>query len=99
MSNHGAWRYTDPITSELAALSINTATLRWAILRVLIASPCPVNGWELSYILDMPTITVVPRLCGLRDNGYIVQQGTRPGPTVRAQIAYVITGLGRQVAQ
>src|SRR5262245_4241701 len=93
----GSWRSTDPVTSEEAARSIDASSIKFLILKELHEAGSPLNGWELSLLLEMPTITVVPRLCPMREDGWIVQMGERPGPTNRAQIAYVITMLGRAV--
>lgn len=92
----GAWRDTDPATSEDAARSIDTTTIKLAILQAL-KEQAPRNGWELSLALEMATISVVPRLAPMREDGWIVQLGTRPGPTGRAQIAYALTDLGIKV--
>ena len=95
----GAWRYTDPPTSEDAARSIDASTIKYAIMVVLRDRNTPLNGWEISRILGMQTISVVPRFKSMRDDGWIVQLGTRPGPGLhpRQQIAYVLTAFGHKL--
>jgi hypothetical protein len=97
MGEIGSWRDSDPSTSEEAARSIDATSIKYLILKELHETGSPLNGWELSVLLEMPTITVVPRLCPMRQGGWIMQQGERPGPTNRAQIAYVITEVGRKI--
>lgn len=95
MSDNGGSRRDDPKTSKDAAKSIMTARVRLGVLRTLYKSRTPLNGWELSVLMHSPTITVVPRLCGLRRAHLIIQQGTRAGPSGRQQIAYVLTAAAR----
>ena len=90
----GSWRSTDPSTSEEAARVVDATGIKHAILDELRRATTPLNGWELSVLLKMPTISVVPRLCPMRTAGWIVQAGERPGPTGRAQIAYMIAPPG-----
>jgi predicted transcriptional regulator len=90
----GSSRRFDPTTSKKAARSVDTSGIKYTILLWLRRKPNPLNGWELSKLMEMPTITVVPRLAPLRRGGFIIQDGTRPGPSGRSQIAYVITSKG-----
>ena len=92
----GAWRKDDPETSEEAARSIDTSTIKIGILQAL-HEQAPLNGWEMSLKLELPTISVVPRLKPMRTDGWITLLGTRPGPSGRAQNAYVISDLGEKV--
>ena len=96
MSDIGGWRGTDPPTSEEAAKSISTVTVKATVL-LWLGQRSPLNGWELSVLMKLPTITVVPRLAPLRRAGLIVQAGTRPGPSGRQQIAYVLTEAGAKL--
>ena len=96
MSDIGGWRGTDPPTSEDAARSLSTVTIKATVL-LWLAHQSPLNGWELAVRMKLPTITVVPRLAPLRRAGLIVQQGTRPGPSGRSQIAYVLTEVGAKL--
>jgi predicted ArsR family transcriptional regulator len=95
MTDDGAFRNNDPSTSRAAARSINAALIRRRIMALLAAQTSPLNGFEISAALGLPTITVVPRLAPLRREGLIATAGTRPGPSGREQIAYVATTLGR----
>ena len=93
----GAWRWTDPATSEESAMTVNAGASEYAVLRVLaIADQRPMNGWEISEVLGWTTISVVPRLAPLRRKGMIEQRGLKPGPPPKrkSQIAYVITARG-----
>jgi DNA-binding MarR family transcriptional regulator len=94
-TDQGEFRWTDPETSKAAAKSISISRLQMIVLRHLAAlGGLPQNGWEMSRDLKMQTITVVPRLAPLRRHGLIAQVGTRPGPSNRSQIAYIITQRG-----
>jgi hypothetical protein len=87
----GAFRWHDPRTSRDAAKSINVTRLKLQIMLYLRRVDQPRNGWEISVGLGLPTITVVPRLCGLRRDELITVAGTRPGPSMRSQIAYILS--------
>ena len=89
----GAWRKDDPETSEEAARSIDTSTIKIGILQAL-REQAPLNGWEMSLKLELPTISVCR---SDRTDGWITLLGTRPGPSGRAQNAYVISDLGEKV--
>jgi DNA-binding MarR family transcriptional regulator len=93
--DEGGYRWSDPETSKEAARSFRVGPIMFAILETLARMPQPRNGWELSQMLQMPTITVVPRLAPLRRHGLIELVGTRPGPSNRSQGAYIITAKGR----
>lgn len=95
--DEGEFRWTDPETSKEAARTIKVSRIMRLILEYLAPLRDPRNGWEMSQALDMQTITVVPRLAPMRRLGFIAEFGTRPGPSNRSQIAYLITGKGRQV--
>jgi hypothetical protein len=97
MSDYAPARDTDPQTSHMAAKTIKTRGIMWMILQYLSHLDEPRNGWEMSVALDLPTITVVPRLAPLRRQHAIRYEGPyRPGPSNRSQGAYVVTqkGLG-----
>jgi hypothetical protein len=95
--DQGAFRWDDPDTSKKAARSIKVGRIMRLILRYIEPQREPRNGWEMSKALDLPTITVVPRLAPMRRNGLIKVMGTRPGPSNRGQVAYVITEMGKRV--
>lgn len=99
MSDDGGYRKNDPWTSKRGARSIKARSIIRSILRALDKSRTPLNGWELSTALNMPTITVVPRLAPMRRDGWITLAGDRPGPPPKfvAQLAYVISDLGRDI--
>jgi len=93
----GGFRRVDPDTSRAAARSISATYLEYVVLRALyFQKGLPQNGWELSLLCGMTTISTVPRIAPLRRKGYIEQRGYRPGPSInpRAQRAYVCTPRG-----
>jgi hypothetical protein len=93
--DQGSFRFDDPATSVAAARSIKVGRIMRMIMTYLYQVKQPRNGWEMSEALELPTITVVPRLCPMRDDhGFIAVCGTRPGPSGRAQLAYVLTAKG-----
>jgi len=95
----GAARSGDPETSKLAARSIKTAGIMWQILQYLLRTREPRNGWEIAVAIGMENTkdTAVPRLAPLRRQGAIQIAGVRPGPSNRAQVAYLITDKGRAI--
>jgi hypothetical protein len=98
----GAFRWSDPETSKKAARAIKVGPIMRRILKYLSALQQPRNGWEMAKALDLPTITVVPRLAPMRRSGLIkLMDETRPGPPPKfcGQQAYEITDLGRQVIE
>jgi DNA-binding MarR family transcriptional regulator len=95
--DQGAFRWTDPSTSRAAARSIKISRIMRMILEYLARLHDARNGWEISRALGMQTITAVPRLAPMRRWGLIQQIGERPGPSNRAQKAYVITDRGRRL--
>jgi hypothetical protein len=97
MDEEGGYRNTDPFTSKIAAGTIDTSRLQTLVLLVLDSARTPLNGWEISLKLRLPTITVVPRLAPLRRSHYIVMAGVRKGPSNRMQLAYTISDKGRRM--
>lgn len=92
----GAWRKDDPDTSEEAARSVDATTIMLAILKELAPGPS-LHGEELSVLLRMPTISVVPRLAPMRRDGWIFKDGKRVASSGRQQTCYVISPLGLKV--
>ena len=99
--DEGGYRRDDPPTSKKAARGIRVGPIMRKILNALSHINHPLNGWEASCHLNLPTITVVPRLAPMRRLGLITETGTRPGPPPKMvdQIAYVISDRGRAVLQ
>jgi hypothetical protein len=99
--DQGAFRWSDPETSKKAARSIKVGPLVRRILKHLAPLQEPRNGWEMSKALELPTITVVPRLAPMRRNGLIQLINKRPGPPPKFcdQGAYIITDVGRQALE
>jgi len=97
----GAFRFTDPSTSKRAARTVKVGPIMMKILRHLRAVGIPQNGAEISDALGMPTITVVPRLCPLRDDHRLIrQEGERINlKSGKAQIAYVLTERGIELIE
>ena len=97
MKRRGGYRWTDPSTSRDSAHSVDASAREYDVLRMLSGYPeQPLNGWEMSNIMQWPTITVVLRLAPLRRKGMIEQRGHRSGPppNLKSQIAYLITPYG-----
>jgi len=92
-------RTFDPETAKSAGRAIKATGIMLQVLRYLLRTREPRNGWEMSQALEMPTITVVPRLAPLRRQGAIKIECNRAGPPPynRAQLAYVITDKGRRI--
>jgi hypothetical protein len=99
MSDEGGYRRDDPPTAKKSARTVKVHAIKRKILDILSRINHPLNGWELSQHLNMPTISVVPRLAPMRRDGWIIEVGTRPGPPpkLKDQMAYVISDLGRAV--
>jgi DNA-binding MarR family transcriptional regulator len=95
--DEGGYRDDDPETSKRAAKSFRPSAIMVEILQYLARMLTPKNGWEMSEALHYQTITVVPRLAPMRRRGLIEVVGTRPGPSDRSQMAYVITPKGRGI--
>ena len=96
---HGAWRWTDPDTSEASAMTVDASAREYDVLRLL-SNPKlrdqPINAWEMSVLLGWTIVSLSPRIAPLRRNGMIEERGRRPGPPpkCKSQIAYVITPRG-----
>lgn len=99
MSDEGQFRSSDPPSSRAGARSVKVPRLMRLVLEELARCNHPLNGWELSQRLMLPTITVVPRLAPLRRREWIIPSGHRPGPPPKliGQIAYIISDKGREV--
>lgn len=97
MSTRGGFRWTDPGTAIDSAMTVNVAAREYDVLRMLAHQKSPLNGWEMSQVMGWSTISVVPRLCPLREKGMILHVGVRPGPPpkFKLQMAYVISVRGQ----
>lgn len=96
--DQGAFRWDDPDTSKDAAASVKVGPIMWKILEYLQHQPIPRNGQEMADGLDIPTITVVPRLAPMRRKELIQLVGTSVNPhSGRMQGTYVISERGRKL--
>lgn len=96
-NGRGGYRWTDPYTARDSAETVDTTAREYDVLTMLKQHRGQLlNGWEMSKLLGWTTISVVPRLCPLREKGLIEQRGTRPGPPPahKAQLAYQISAKG-----
>jgi hypothetical protein len=84
-------RNTDPITSRLAALSVNNKHVDVKIL-AHVGTYGPKTSLELSEELGIAYVTISPRLIHLRRDGLIHQEGTRKNRTGRMACVWALGG-------
>ncbi len=90
-------RHTDPSTSHEAARSVDVPKLERAVLEALTAAPNGATSTELANALDVPLVSVSPRLRPLANKGLVVASTMRRrGISGRAQIVWQVPREPRQ---
>ena len=73
----GAARHSDPVTSQLAAGSINATRLEWIVFAYLFETGRDLSAFEIALGLNRDRSWVSPRLPQLKRKGYVVKTGKR----------------------
>lgn len=83
-------RGTDPVTSHAAAFGVDVTQLERRVLYTLTLVPlnAGLTSEELAERLELPVVSVSPRLRPLADKGLIYEAGTRAGLSNRQRIVW-----------